>query len=90
MAGIFSRLDYAGIALLIVGSVIPWLYYGFYCQFYAKLTYIIAVSICGILTMMLIMWERFDLPDFRVYRYNTWLFITIFSFLSCKKVPSLQ
>ena len=28
----FSKLDYAGIALLTVGSFVPWIYYGFYCQ----------------------------------------------------------
>merc|ERR1719273_1621727 len=75
VAAIFSRLDYAGIALLIVGSVIPWLYYGFYCQFYARLTYITAVSICGILTLVLVMWEKFDLPEFRMYRAIT--FVTL-------------
>jgi len=32
VSSLFSRLDYCGIAILIVGSVIPWLYYGFYCQ----------------------------------------------------------
>jgi predicted membrane channel-forming protein YqfA (hemolysin III family) len=32
VSSLFSRLDYCGIAILIVGSVIPWLYYGFYCE----------------------------------------------------------
>ena len=26
------RLDYVGISMLIVGSFIPWIYYGFYCR----------------------------------------------------------
>lgn len=65
---IFSRMDYAGIALLIVGSTIPWLYYGFYCQFYAKLTYIIAVSVCGISVMILMLLEKFNQPEYRVFR----------------------
>uniref|UniRef100_A0A8C2P3H7 Adiponectin receptor protein 2 n=1 Tax=Capra hircus TaxID=9925 RepID=A0A8C2P3H7_CAPHI len=29
---IFSKLDYSGIALLIMGSFVPWLYYSFYCN----------------------------------------------------------
>ena len=75
VSAIFSRLDYAGIALLIVGSTIPWLYYGFYCEFYAKLTYITAVSISGVLTLLLLMWDKFDLPEYRVFR--TTVFVTL-------------
>ena len=68
MASLFSRLDYAGIAVLIVGSIIPWLYYGFYCQYYARLTYMVAIAILGVLTIVLTLWEKFNLPDYRVYR----------------------
>ena len=28
----FSKLGYSGIALLIMGSFVPWLYYSFYCS----------------------------------------------------------
>ena len=52
-----------------VGSTIPWLYYGFYCQFYAKLTYIIAVSVCGISVMILMLLEKFNQPEYRYYYY---------------------
>ncbi|TRY70895.1 hypothetical protein TCAL_04458 [Tigriopus californicus] len=65
---IFSRLDYAGIAVLIVGSIIPWLYYGFYCHMYTRWTYSIAIAVLGLLTVILTLWDRFNLPDFRVYR----------------------
>jgi len=78
---LFSRLDYAGIALLIVGSTIPWLYYGFYCQFYAKLTYIIAVSVCGLLTIVLMTWEKFHMPDFRTFRAVTFVTLALVSCL---------
>lgn len=67
-SALFSRLDYAGIAVLIVGSIIPWLYYGFYCEFYAKLCYMIGIGIFGVLTIIVCMWDRFNQPDFRVYR----------------------
>ncbi len=68
VSAVFSRLDYAGIAVLIVGSVIPWLYYGFYCQFYARLTYMIAVAVVGLLTIVLTMWEKFNQPEYRTTR----------------------
>lgn len=35
---IFSKLDYCGIALLIAGSFVPWLYYGFYCDYMVGFT----------------------------------------------------
>ena len=78
---IFSKLDYAGIALLIVGSTIPWLYYGFYCQFYTKLTYIIAVSVLGLLTMILLTWEKFDEPEYRVLRTSVFVTLALVSAL---------
>ncbi len=33
---LFSKFDYCGIAFLIMGSFVPWLYYGFYCEFLPK------------------------------------------------------
>ena len=66
VSNVFSRLDYAGIALLIVGSSITWLYYGFYCQFYHKLTYVIAIAFLGILTIILTMMDRFNKPVSRL------------------------
>lgn len=33
---LFSKLDYCGIAILIMCSFVPWLYYGFYCHFRPK------------------------------------------------------
>jgi len=68
VSNVFSRLDYVGIAVLIVGSSLTWLYYGFYCEFYTKLTYMVAVSIMGVLTAIVTMWDRFNMPDYRPYR----------------------
>merc|ERR1719458_2422986 len=33
---VFAKLDYCGIAFLIVGSFVPWLYYSFYCDYYTQ------------------------------------------------------
>ena len=35
---VFAKLDYCGIAFLIVGSFVPWLYYSFYCDYTPKVT----------------------------------------------------
>jgi adiponectin receptor len=78
---IFHRLDYAGIVILIVGSVIPWLYYGFYCQFYLKWIYISAVGVFGFITLILIMWEKFNKPAFRVYRAIVFVTLALVSAL---------
>ena len=83
VSAIFSRLDYAGIAILTVGSSIPWIYYGFYCNFYTKLTYMIAVIILGLLTVVLTMWEKFNLPDYRVYRSIVFVTLGIVSGIPC-------
>ena len=42
-----SKLDYCGIAILTMGSFVPWLYYGFYCQFFAKMFYLVAILLLG-------------------------------------------
>ncbi|RWS28046.1 adiponectin receptor protein-like protein, partial [Leptotrombidium deliense] len=65
---LFSRLDYCGIALLITGSFVPWLYYGFYCDYFPKLCYLILVSTLGALTTVVSLWEKFSEPNFRPIR----------------------
>ena len=62
VSNVFSRLDYAGIALLICGSSITWLYFGFYCEFYHRLTYVIAISVLGIATIVLTLMDKFNRP----------------------------
>ncbi|GAB6026921.1 hypothetical protein CHUAL_013564 [Chamberlinius hualienensis] len=65
---LFSKLDYCGIALLIIGSFIPWLYYGFYCEFQPKLIYLIVVVVLGITAVIVSLWDRFGEPKFRWLR----------------------
>lgn len=36
-----------GISMLIIGSFIPWIYYGFYCRREPKITYIAMVCVLG-------------------------------------------
>ncbi|XP_071305971.1 adiponectin receptor protein 1 isoform X2 [Agelaius tricolor] len=44
----FSKLDYSGIALLIMGSFVPWLYYSFYCSPQPRLIYLSIVCVLGV------------------------------------------
>lgn len=49
---LFSKLDYCGIALLIMGSFVPWLYYGFYCHFKPKVKHIFDIDFFTIYTLL--------------------------------------
>lgn len=70
---LFSRLDYCGIALLIAGSFVPFLYYGFYCHYVTKLCYLLLVTALGVLTVIVSLWERFSAPNFRHMRAGVFM-----------------
>ncbi|KAH7721894.1 adipor-like receptor [Aphelenchoides avenae] len=65
---IFCKLDYMGISLLIVGSFIPWIYYGFYCRMEPKVTYIAMVSVLGIGAIIVSLWDKFSESRYRPLR----------------------
>lgn len=70
----FYRLDYCGIALLIMGSFVPWLYYGFYCHYEHKLIYLSFVLILGMASIIVSLYDKFSEPNLRPLRagkYNT-------------------
>ncbi|CAI2352183.1 unnamed protein product [Caenorhabditis sp. 36 PRJEB53466] len=54
---LFCKLDYMGISLLIIGSFIPWIYYGFYCRREPKITYIAMVCVLGIGAIVVSLWD---------------------------------
>ncbi len=62
------RLDYCGIAILIVGSIVPLLYYQFYCEFGTKLAYLTLIGVLAIGCIVISMWDRFSASEYRVYR----------------------
>ncbi|KAL3095637.1 hypothetical protein niasHT_024463 [Heterodera trifolii] len=72
---IFSRLDYLGISLLIVGSFIPWIYYGFYCRREPKVTYIAMIGVLGLGAVVVSLWDKFNDKRYRPFR------ATIFSLM---------
>ncbi|GAV06055.1 hypothetical protein RvY_16094 [Ramazzottius varieornatus] len=65
---IFGKLDYCGIALLILGSMVPWLHYSFYCQEVKKYTYIGILSVLAIGCVTVSLWDKFSEPSFRQAR----------------------
>uniref|UniRef100_T1J215 Adiponectin receptor n=1 Tax=Strigamia maritima TaxID=126957 RepID=T1J215_STRMM len=70
---LFSKLDYCGIALLIIGSYVPWLYYGFYCDFQPKLIYLIVVFVLGLTSILVSFWDKFSKPKFRPLRAGVFM-----------------
>lgn len=62
------RLDYCGIALLIMGSFVPWLYYGFYCHYKHKMIYLTVVIVLGITSIITSLWDKFSQPNLRPLR----------------------
>ncbi len=40
----------------------------FLYQFYTKLTYMIIVGLMGVATMVVVMWEKFNQPEYRPFR----------------------
>uniref|UniRef100_A0A7E4VCR2 Adiponectin receptor protein n=1 Tax=Panagrellus redivivus TaxID=6233 RepID=A0A7E4VCR2_PANRE len=65
---LFCKLDYVGISMLIVGSFIPWVYYGFYCRREPKITYIAMVTVLGAAAVVVSLWDRFSESRYRPLR----------------------
>ncbi|CAO1616422.1 unnamed protein product [Parajaminaea phylloscopi] len=64
----FNALDYVGIVVMIVGSFLPALHYGFYCFPYLQAMYATAIAILGSLATWTVVSPRYATPEFRPYR----------------------
>uniref|UniRef100_A0A8C4R0C1 Adiponectin receptor 2 n=1 Tax=Eptatretus burgeri TaxID=7764 RepID=A0A8C4R0C1_EPTBU len=64
----FSNADGRVLALLIMGSFVPWLYYSFYCNPQPRLIYLIVICVLGILAIIVSQWDRFATPQYRMMR----------------------
>lgn len=67
----FGRLDYSGIAFLIMGSFVPWLYYSFYCSPQPCFIYLIVVCILGLAAITVSQCDFFATPQYRGVRAGT-------------------
>ncbi|CAI5444292.1 unnamed protein product [Caenorhabditis angaria] len=68
MAKLFSKLDYTGITLLIVGSFVPWIYFAFYCRPQPMIIYNVMIITLGMAAMVVSLWDKFAEPKFRPVR----------------------
>jgi len=63
-----SKLDYCGISIQIIGSMIPALYYGFHDNRKMFLLYIsIGIVLC-VISIVISLWDKFGEPRFRSLR----------------------
>jgi len=72
-SALLSKLDYAGIAFMIMGSFTPCIYYGFYCLLYHKIAYLTSEIILGISSIIVALWDKFATPGFRAIRAAVFL-----------------
>ncbi|CBY12885.1 unnamed protein product [Oikopleura dioica] len=70
---IFGKLDYSGIALLTMGSFVPWVYYTFYCETQSKIVYMVTISTLAVISVILSQWDRFARPEYRAIRAGVFL-----------------
>lgn len=64
----FPRLDYCGISLLIAGSIVPCLYFGFYCQSDTQVYYIAMTVVLCIGSVIVSWFDKFSESQYRPLR----------------------
>lgn len=69
----FNKLDYIGIVVMIVGSFLPALHYGFYCHPHYQLAYSLAITSLGALAMYVVLAPSYATPAYRPYRTAVFL-----------------
>ncbi|KAK4469713.1 hypothetical protein MN116_007237 [Schistosoma mekongi] len=73
VARIMNKLDYTGIAVLTVGSFVPYLYYAFYCIFWAKVFYLALIVALGTAAIIISMSSKFATPPYRPLRAGVFI-----------------
>ncbi|KAL6230443.1 hypothetical protein BDW75DRAFT_222612 [Aspergillus navahoensis] len=68
IARIANRMDYIGIVLLIVGSFVPSVFYGFYCQPVLQTVYLTMITSLGLLCAAVSATPQFRHPTWRPFR----------------------
>ncbi|CEG39119.1 adiponectin receptor [Plasmopara halstedii] len=73
-----SRVDYAGITILIAGSFYPLVYYSFYCHPWLRSVYLVSISTMAALTFVVALLPIFGTPRFLVARTCIFLALGFF------------
>ncbi|PVH68027.1 mPR-typeG-protein-coupled receptor [Cadophora sp. DSE1049] len=68
VAAYWNQFDYLGIVILIWGSTVPLIYYGFYCDSNLQNLYWAVVSILAVVCAIAILSPKFRYPTLRPYR----------------------
>ena len=68
LSHLFCKLDYMGIAILVTGSCIPCLYYGYYCSAFSRYLHISIVSMLCIGIVIASIWHKLSTPKYRPVR----------------------
>jgi len=63
-----ARLDYCGISALITGSFFPAIYYGYYCFPFWQVSYLLAISVLGLIGMLGPMFDFYHRDSFSTFR----------------------
>ncbi|GAC96231.1 adiponectin receptor protein 1 [Pseudozyma hubeiensis SY62] len=85
----FNKLDYVGIVVMIVGSFLPALHYGFYCHPHFQLAYSIGISTLGGLAMYTVLAPRYATPAYRPYRTGVFLVLGLSAVIPVAHVIAL-
>ncbi|KAH8920456.1 HlyIII-domain-containing protein [Atractiella rhizophila] len=75
VAARMNRLDYIGIAVLIVASFYPAVYYGFFCDPTLQIFYLTCVTVAGLASTYVVISPIYALPEYR--RTRTRVFIAL-------------
>ena len=74
-----SRLDYGGISLLIAGSSYPPIIYGFYCNSFVKIAYLIIITSTCLAAFVMTLMPEADTPAYRRMRGFLFIFVGLFA-----------
>nr|CDI52599.1 related to Adiponectin receptor 1 [Melanopsichium pennsylvanicum 4] len=85
----FNKLDYVGIVVMIVGSFLPALHYGFYCHPHYQLAYSLAISSLGTLAMYVVLAPTYATPAYRPYRTAVFLVLGLSAVVPVAHVVNL-
>lgn len=74
-----SKLDYAGISFMIVGSFTPWLFYTFYCEKLLFRVYFSCIAVLGIACIIFSLAKKFAQPEYRPVRAGLFVGMGLFA-----------
>ena len=90
VAMLMWQFDYAGIAVLIVASFFPPVYYGFLCHPLYVVTYLGIVSVCGMATIAITLMPTFQQPHYHAFRAATFSSLGLFGIIPTLHAWSLH